>query len=209
MSLISNRRSGLTLFSSPDDPDCHRVRIVIAEKEVEADRVLIDPDDPAEDLSDLNPYNSVPTLVDREVVLYDGRLIIEYLDERYPHPPLMPVDPVSRAKARLLMYRIECDWYRPIKQFHKADKKTQAQLRKRLRESLLTSTALFTNAGPYLLGGDFTLVDCTAIPALWRLQHLGIQLPPAAAGIIEYSRKMFARPGVDASLTEIEREMRT
>lgn len=208
MSLISHRRSGMTLFTSPDDPEGHRVRIVLAEKDVTAERVLLDPAAGSEDLSDLNPYNSVPTLVDRELVLYDGRLIIEYLDERFPHPPLMPVDPVSRAKARLLMYRIERDWYALLDQFAGADKKTQTLLRKRLRESLLTSAALFMEARPCLLGAEFTLVDCTVIPVLWRLDHYGISLPPAAAGIVEYARRMFARPAVQASLTEAEREMR-
>jgi stringent starvation protein A len=207
MSLVANRRSVMTLFSAPDCPDSHRARIVIAEKDITADIVQIDRTQMSEDLTDLNPYNSVPTLVDRDLVLYDSRLIIEYLDERFPHPPLMPVDPVSRAKARLLMYRVERDWYSLIYQFDEADKKQQAQLRKRLRESLLTSAPLFMEARPYLLGEEFSLVDCSVIPVLWRLGHYGIQLPPAAAAITEYANSMFERPAVRNSLSEAERDM--
>ncbi|MEJ2631595.1 MAG: glutathione S-transferase N-terminal domain-containing protein [Acidihalobacter sp.] len=207
MSLVANRRSVMTLFSAPDCPDSHRARIVIAEKDITADIVQIDRTQMSEDLTDLNPYNSVPTLVDRDLVLYDSRLIIEYLDERFPHPPLMPVDPVSRAKARLLMYRVERDWYSLIYQFDEADKKQQAQLRKRLRESLLTSAPLFMEARPYLLGEEFSLVDCSVIPVLWRLGHYGIQLPPAAAAITGYANSMFERPAVRNSLSEAERDM--
>jgi stringent starvation protein A len=207
MSLVANRRSVMTLFSAPDCPDSHRARIVIAEKDITADIVQIDRTQVSEDLTDLNPYNSVPTLVDRDLVLYDSRLIIEYLDERFPHPPLMPVDPVSRAKARLLMYRVERDWYSLIYQFDGADKKQQTQLRKRLRESLLTSAPLFMEARPYLLGEEFSLVDCSVIPVLWRLSHYGIQLPPAAAAITQYAKTMFERPSVRNSLSEAERDM--
>ena len=207
MSLVANRRSVMTLFSAPDCPDSHRARIVIAEKDITADIVQIDRTQMSEDLTDLNPYNSVPTLVDRDLVLYDSRLIIEYLDERFPHPPLMPVDPVSRAKARLLMYRVERDWYSLIYQFDAADKKQQTQLRKRLRESLLTSAPLFMEAHPYLLGEEFSLVDCSVIPVLWRLGHYGIQLPPAAAAITDYAKAMFERPAVRNSLSEVERDM--
>ncbi|APZ43553.1 glutathione S-transferase N-terminal domain-containing protein [Acidihalobacter ferrooxydans] len=207
MSLLANRRSVMTLFAAPDCPDSHRARIVVAEKDIAADIIALDPAESSEDLTDLNPYNSVPTLVDRDLVLYDPRLIIEYLDERFPHPPLMPVDPVSRAKTKLLMYRIERDWYTLIRQFSGADKKTQTKLRKRLRESLLTSTPLFMEARPYLFGEEFSLVDCSVIPVLWRLEHYGVQLPPAASAITDYARRMFARPAVRSSLSEVERDM--
>ena len=119
----------------------------------------------------------------------------------------MPVDPVSRAKARLLMYRVERDWYSLLYQFDEADKKQQAQLRKRLREGLLTSASLFMEARPYLLGEEFSLVDCSVIPVLWRLGHYGIQLPPAAAAITQYAKTMFERPAVRNSLSEAERDM--
>ncbi|AOU99771.1 stringent starvation protein A [Acidihalobacter yilgarnensis] len=207
MSLVANRRSVMTLFSAPDCPDSHRTRIVLAEKDVTADVIHIDPSRKPEDLVDLNPYNSVPTLVDRDLVLYDARVIIEYLDERFPHPPLMPVDPVARAKARLLMYRIERDWYIPMAELAAADKKSQPRLRKILRESVLSATPLFMEARPYLLGEEFSLVDCSVIPVLWRLSVHGIQLPPAAKAMADYTQRTFARASVRASLSDVERDM--
>ena len=111
MAMVANRRSVMTLFSRPTCPYSHRVRIVLAEKNINVEIVDIDGPNLPEDLIDLNPYNSVPTLVDRDLVLYDSRVVVEYLDERFPHPPLMPVDPVTRAQFRLALYRIERDWY--------------------------------------------------------------------------------------------------
>ena len=207
MSLLANRRSVMILFSDPICLDSHRTRIALAEKDVAVDVVQVDLAHLPEDLTDLNPYNSVPTLVDRDLVLYDSRLIIDYLDERFPHPPLMPVEPVSRARARLMVYRIKRDWYNPLITFAQADKREQTRLRKRLRESLLTSVPLFMEARPYLFSTDFTLVDCTVIPVLWRLGYYGIQLPAAAAPIIEYARRLFERPSVRASLSEAEQDM--
>ena len=114
----------MTLFSAPNDPWSHRTRIVLAEKGISIDIVSVEPGKFPEDLLDLNPYHSVPTLVDRDLVLYDSRVIIEYLDERFPHPPLMPVDPVTRAQFRLALYRIERDWYGLVQQIeHDPDKK--------------------------------------------------------------------------------------
>ena len=108
---LTSRRAVMTLFSAPDEPASHRTRMVLAEKDIEIDIVSVEAGRYPEDLLDLNPYHSLPTLVDRDLVLYDSRVIIEYLDERFPHPPLMPVDPVSRAQFRLALYRIERDWY--------------------------------------------------------------------------------------------------
>src|SRR5688500_19755778 len=101
----------MTLFSAPDDPWSHRTRIVIAEKAIDIEIVNVDSAKYPEDLLDLNPYHTTPTLIDRDLVLYDSRVIMEYLDERFPHPPLMPVDPVTRAQFRLALFRIEHDWY--------------------------------------------------------------------------------------------------
>ncbi|MFP4244850.1 MAG: glutathione S-transferase N-terminal domain-containing protein, partial [Ectothiorhodospira sp.] len=114
MASVANRRSVMTLFSAPACPRCHAVRLVLAEKDIAFEIVSVDPEAIPEDLSHLNPYGSVPTLVDRELVLYGAQIIQEYLDERFPHPPLLPVDPVSRASTRLALYRVERDWYRGI-----------------------------------------------------------------------------------------------
>src|ERR671912_1345172 len=153
--ILSSRRSVMTLFSAPSDPWSHRTRIVLAEKGISIDIVSVEPGRFPEDLLDLNPYHSVPTLVDRDLVLYDSRVIIEYLDERFPHPPLMPVDPVARAQFRLALYRIERDWYTLAQQIDDvADRKQGQRARKILRDSILASTDVF-KAKPYFLSDDF------------------------------------------------------
>jgi len=137
MAVIANRRSVMTLFSDATCPQSHRVRMVLAEKGITVEIVNIDPDNLPEDLIDLNPYQSVPTLVDRELVLYDPQVVTEYLDERFPHPPLMPVDPVSRARSRLALFRIEKDWYSLIRDLDSKNDKLVTKARKTLRDSLL------------------------------------------------------------------------
>jgi len=134
----------MTLFSRADDPWSHRTRIVLAEKSIHVETIDVQGGNLPEDLLDLNPYHTVPTLVDRDLVLYDSRVIIEYLDERFPHPPLMPVDPVARAQFRLALYRIERDWYTLAQQIDDvADRKQGQRARKILRDSILASTDVF------------------------------------------------------------------
>lgn len=207
MVLVANRRSVMTLFSDPACPQSHRTRIVLAEKDVTVDVIHIDPDKKPEDLADLNPYNSVPTLVDRDLVLYDARVIMEYLDERFPHPPLMPVDPVSRARARLVLYHIERDWYGLISDLSCGEEKRAGVARKVLRESLLASLDVF-RAKPFFLSEEFSLVDCSVGPILWRLPFYGVKLPSPAGVIKEYAQRLFARPSFRESLSEAELEMR-
>jgi RNA polymerase-associated protein len=198
----------MTLFSAPGDPWSHRTRIVLAEKGIGIDIVSVEPGRFPEDLLDLNPYHSVPTLVDRDLVLYDSRVIVEYLDERFPHPPLMPVDPVTRAQFRLALYRIERDWYGLVQQIEQEpDRKQVPRLRKMLRDTLLASTDLF-KVKPFFLSDEFSLVDATIAPVLWRLPLYEIDLPPQAQPIIQYAAHVFARPGFRESLSEAEREMR-
>src|SRR6202161_2557537 len=134
----------MTLFSAPADPWSHRTRIVLAEKGITIELVNVDLNDLPEDLLDLNPYHSVPTLVDRDLVLYDSRVIIEYLDERFPHPPLMPIDPVTRAQFRVALYRVERDWYGLVQQIEaEPDKKQTVKFKKILRDVILQSSELF------------------------------------------------------------------
>jgi RNA polymerase-associated protein len=206
MAVIANRRSVMTLFSNATCPQSHRVRMVLAEKGITVEIVNIDPDNLPEDLIDLNPYQSVPTLIDRELVLYDPQVIMEYLDERFPHPPLMPVDPVSRARSRLALYRIERDWYSLLEEFDKGEK-AAARARKTLRDSLTSSAEVFS-AKPFFLSDEFTLVDATIAPILWRLQHYRIDLPPQAKSVIAYGERLFQRESFRDSLTEAEKEMR-
>ena len=198
----------MTLFSAPNDPWSHRTRIVLAEKGIGIDIVSVEPGRFPEDLLDLNPYHSVPTLVDRDLVLYDSRVIIEYLDERFPHPPLMPVDPVTRAQFRLALYRIERDWYGLVQQIEQdPDKKNTVKLKKILRDTVLQSTELF-KVKPFFLSDEFSLVDATIAPILWRLPRYQIDVPKDAQPLLKYAALIFARAGFRDSLSEAEREMR-
>ena len=208
MAVIANRRSVMTLFSRPTDIHSHRTRLVLAEKNINIEIATVIGNDLPEDLMDLNPYHTVPTLVDRDLTLYDSRVIIEYLDERFPHPPLMPVDPVMRAQFRLALFRIETDWSSLAEEAESGnDYKLGTKSRKLLRESILQSTDLF-GAKPYFLSEEFSLVDATLAPVLWRLPMYGIELGSAAEPIEAYMQRVFARQSFQNSLTELEQEMR-
>ena len=206
MSVVANRRSVMSCFSSPTDPECHRARIVLAEKDITVEIHDVDTDNLPEDLLDLNPYATVPTMVDRDLVLYNARVLIEYLDERFPHPPLMPVDPVSRAKSRLALFRIESDWFSLLDNIEHGTEKKKEQAKKALTESLINSSEVFA-AMPYFLSNDFSLLDCSIAPILWRLPYYEIELPPSARPITDYMKRVFARPSFQASLSEQERDM--
>jgi RNA polymerase-associated protein len=207
MAVTANRRSVMTLFSRPTDIHSHRTRLVLAEKNINIEIDNVPGPDLPEDLMDLNPYHTVPTLVDRDLTLYDSRVIIDYLDERFPHPPLMPVDPVTRAQFRLALFRIEKDWYSIAEEADAADGRLSAKSRKMLRESILQSAELFA-AKPYFLSDEFSLVDCSIAPILWRLPVYGIEFGSEAEAIEGYMRRVFARRSFQQSLTELEQEMR-
>src|SRR6201994_1288608 len=198
----------MTLFSAPADPWSHRTRLVLAEKGISIDLVNVDMRDLPEDLIDLNPYHSVPTLVDRDLTLYDSRVIIEYLDERFPHPPLMPVDPILRAQFRLALYRVERDWYGLAQEIdHDHEKKNVEKNRRMLRDSILQSADVF-KVKPYFLSDEFSLVDASIAPILWRLPAYGIELPVQALPITKYMNAIFARSTFRSCLTDAERDMR-
>jgi len=199
----------MTLFSAPDEPASHRTRIVLAEKDVEIEIVSVTPGRFPEDLLDLNPDHSLPTLVDRDLVLYDSRIIIEYLDERFPHPPLMPVDPVSRAQFRLALHRIERDWYGLARQLDKVgpDAADAPRLRGELRD-LVVQTVDFVRNKPYFVSDEISLVDVTIAPILWRLPRYRIDLPKEATPLLKYANLLFSRPAFRLSLSAQEREMR-
>ncbi len=204
--ILANRRSVMNLFTSPSCPYCHLARIVLAEKDITFEAIDVDLSNPPEDLSELNPYNTVPTLIDRDLVLYDSRVIVEYLDERFPHPPLMPVDPVSRAKTRLALHRVEKDWFPLMHDVLTKGEKTAAKARKMLRESIISSNELF-KVLPFFLSEDYSLVDATIAPLLWRLSVMGIELPAEAKAVTDYAQRLFEREAFQLSLTETEREM--
>jgi len=196
----------MTLYSNPKSAYSHRVRVVLAEKNITVDIVEADPQDLPEDVMDLNPYGSLPLLVDRELVLYESRIMMEYLDERFPHPPLMPVDPVSRAKARLFLFRVDHDWYRSMNLILAGGKEVAAA-QKQLRDRLMRSAPIFA-AKPFFMSDELGLVDCSIVPLLWRLPALGVELPSQAKPVEAYAERMFKREAFSRSLTEVEREMR-
>ena len=203
------KKSSMIFFSDPADHYCHRVRIVLAEKGVAVDIQNVNPESLPQELSDMNPYNTLPTLVDRELVLYEPNVMMEYLDERFPHPPLLPVYPVSRAQNRLMMHRIQKDWCALVDIIMNPNtKETPAnRARKELRESLLAIAPIFAEK-PYFMSDEFTLVDCCVAPILWRLPAMGIELPKQGKAILQYAERLFARESFQESLSEIEKEMR-
>jgi RNA polymerase-associated protein len=206
MALVANKRSVMTLYSDTQSPYSHRVRMVLAEKNITVDIIDADPQELPEDVMDLNPYGTLPTLVDRGLTLYESRIIMEYLDERFPHPPLLPVDPVSRANSRLFMYRVDRDWY-TLMDTILAGGKAATKARKELRDSLTVTAPVFA-AKPFFMSDDLTLVDCSIAPLLWRLPTLGVELPSQAKAVSDYGLRIFERSSFQESLTELEQEMR-
>jgi RNA polymerase-associated protein len=209
---VVTKRSSMLFYSDGYSQFSHRVRIVLAEKGVTVEIVDVDIYDKPEDLAALNPYNSLPTLVDRDLVLYEPNIMMEYLDERFPHPPLFPVYPVARAQSRLWMYRIDRDWSGLVEKLQTEDG-TPAELdktRKELRESLISISPIFAEK-PYFMSDEFTIVDCCVLPILWRLPEIGIRLPETKATkhLLDYRDRLFKRESIQQSLSEQEREMRT
>jgi RNA polymerase-associated protein len=206
MAVAANKRSVMTLFSDTIDIYSHQARIVLAEKGVGVEISFTIPDELPEDLLELNPSGTVPTLVDRELVLYNSHIIMEYLDERFPHPPLMPVYPVSRGQSRLTMHRIQNDWYVLVEKIM-AKKGDLEATRNELREAFLSLAPLFAET-PYFMSEEFSLVDCYLAPLLWRLPALGIELTGTGSKDVKaYMKRIFERPSFIASLTDQEREI--
>ncbi len=203
------KRSSMTFYSDGNDHYSHRVRIVLAEKGVAVEINDCDPNNLPEDLASLNPYNSLPTLLDRELVLYEPNVMMEYLDERFPHPPLLPVYPVARAESRLFMYRIQRDWCALADVILTAESAGEVdEARKALRDSLVAVSPIFGEKD-YFMSEEFTLVDCCIAPLLWRLEILGVELPEAQCkDLIKYMTRLFEREAFQISLSEEEREMR-
>lgn len=208
MAIITNKRSVMTLYSGATDLHSHRVRIVLAEKGVPYEVINVEARGKPEDLLELNPYGSIPTLVDRELALYESSIITEYLDERFPHPPLMPVYPVARAKARLIIHRFDREWSPLIRKLETGKMADTRPAAKELSGYLAQLVPVFQSS-PYFLGEDFTLVDCCIAPVLWRLPIWGINLTPVEMkSINKYADRVFQRDSFQASLTELEQEQR-
>lgn len=207
MALLANRRSVMSLYSDALDPPSHAVRFVLAEKAINVEIQNILGDERPEDLIELNPYGTILTLIDRELVLYEAQIIMEYLDERFPHPPLMPVDPVARASNRLYRYRINRDIYAILDDLEGKDAKLADAARKSLRDQLTAIAPVFGQM-KFFMSDEYSLVDCYLAPVLWRLPHYGVNLPTQAKPLLQYANRMFERESFEMSLTEAERELR-
>ena len=206
---VVTKRSSMIFYSDPTCHYSHRVRIVLAEKDVTVDIEQVEGKVPQE-VSELNPYNSLPTLIDRELALFETKVMMEYLDERFPHPPLLPVYPVARALSRQYIHRIERDWCSHVDTIvKKPELKSAEKGRKELRDSLVTIAPIFAEK-PFFMSDEFTLVDCCLAPVLWRLESMDIQLPNTrqTKPLHAYMQRLFERESFQQSLTELEREMR-
>tara|TARA_B100000927_G_scaffold80034_1_gene63995 strand:+ start:307 stop:921 length:615 start_codon:yes stop_codon:yes gene_type:complete len=204
MTSLANRRSAILLFSLPDCLHSHRTRLVIKEKEISAELHEIDISNISEEIKSISPYDDFPTLVDRELVLQNSRVIIEYLDERFPHPPLLPVDPVARAKFRLALDRIEHQWYPEFNDSYNSGKIDNLFVEK-IKSYFLEIVPLISD--DFFMSEDFGLVDCSLAPLLWRIKCLGIQLDKNKSVIDKYSERIFNRESFQASLSETERDI--
>ncbi len=201
------KRSVMTLFSG-SDAYSHQVRIVLAEKGVNFEVVEVMDGNVPEDLTDLNPYGSVPTLIDRDLVLYEANIIMEYLDERFPHPPLMPVYPVTRGRSRLMIHRIQKEWYTQFELIVNGNEAKAKKARKQLQESIMALSPVFA-ASDYFMSEEFSLVDCVIAPLLWRAEQLGLEISgKGSKAIHDYMDRIFERESFKVSLTEEEQELR-
>lgn len=196
----------MTLYSGTTDPFSHRCRIVLFEKGMDFEVIDVDLYNKPEDIAVINPYNRVPVLVDRDLILYEANIINEYIDERFPHPQLMPPDPILRARARQLLHTFEQELFAHIDILEANDKNADAS-RVHVRDQLVQFAPIFTKQR-FMLGDEFSMLDVAISPLLWRLEHYGIELPKAAAAIMKYAERIFSRQGFIDALTPSEKVMR-
>ena len=204
MTTLANRRSAILLFTFPDCFDSHRTRLVIKEKEIAAELHEVDINNLSEEIKIISPYNDFPTLVDRELILQNSRVIIEYLDERFPHPPLLPVNPVARAKFRIALHRIEDQWYPEFNNSYKNGTLTDS-FKEKIKNYFLEIVPFISDK--FFMSDDFGLVDCSLAPLLWRMKHLNIEIPENKKIIEKYAERIFSRESFQNSLTETEKDM--
>ncbi len=197
----------MTLYSGTVCPYSHRCRIVLFEKGMDFQVIDVDVFNKPEDLAVMNPYNKVPVLVERDLILYEANIINEYIDERFPHPQLMPADPVMRARARLFLHRFEQELFCHIDGLESGVAKTVEKARVAVRENLTQIAPVFTKQ-KYMLGDEFSMLDVAIAPLLWRLDHYGIQLDKEAAPLMKYAERLFSRPAYSEAMTPSEKAMR-
>ena len=206
-----SKRTSMALFSDPTDHYCHRVRIVLAEKGISSEMIETNKDNIDPEILEISPYATLPVLVDRDVCLFDSVTLMEYLDERFPHPPLLPVYPVLRANIRLYIKRIELDWSSRFDLLVEGNlKAAKAKTVKKELKSLIVSSCALLKEKPFFMNDEFSLVDCCIAPMLWRLPSVGIEIPNDAKHkpLNLYMKRVFTMPSFIESLTELEREMR-
>jgi RNA polymerase-associated protein len=196
----------MVLYSDSLSPIGHAVRIVLAEKDINVDINYVSGNNLPEEIAEINPYNTVLTLIDRDLVLYDAQIIMEYLDERFPHPPLMPVDPVARASNRQIRYRVLRDLYSCVDDINSDNDISVANAKKNLRDHLTSISAVFAQK-QYFMSDEYTLVDCCMAPLLWRLDSYGIKLPVSAKPLLKYADSLYEREAFKISMSEQELEL--
>lgn len=197
----------MTLYSTITCPFSHRCRIVLHEKDMDFQVIDVDPNNKPEDIAVMSPYGRAPILVERDLVLYESNIINEYIDDRFPHPQLMPADPVMRARARLFLYRFEQELFCHIDDLESKDQKVADKARAVISDNLTVITPIFEKQ-KYILGDDYSMLDVAIVPLLWRLEHYGINLPKKAAPLLKYSERLFSRPLFIDALSASEKMMR-
>src|SRR5487761_2425512 len=183
----------MTLYSGTTDPYSHRCRIVLFEKGMDFQVIDVDVFNKPEDLAVMNPYNRVPVLVERDLILYEANIINEYIDDRFPHPQLMPADPIMRARARLFLFRFEKELFVHVADIEHGSQKAADKSRVAIRDSLTQISPVFSRQ-KFILGDEFSMLDVSLAPLLWRLDYYGIQLGKQSAPILKYAERIFSRP---------------
>lgn len=197
----------MRLYSGTTCPYSHRCRIVLYEKGMDFDIIDVNMMSRAEDIAVINPYNKVPVLVERDLILYEANIINEYIDERFPHPQLMPPDPVMRARARLFLFRFEQELYSQVDLIERGVVKSADKARAVIRDNLMQLSQILAHQ-KFLMGGELSMLDVAIAPLLWRLDHYGIQMGKDAAPLMKYAERLFSRQGFIDALTPSERAMR-
>lgn len=199
----------MTLYAGITCPFSQRCSFVLYEKGMDFEIKDVDVYNKPEDLAVMNPYNQVPVLVERDLILYESNIINEYIDERFPHPQLMPADPVMRGRGRLVLYRLEKELFSHVLVLENPESSNKEM--NKAREAItqgLTMLAPAFSKNKYIIGDDFSMIDVALAPLLWRLDHYDVKLPKSAAPLLKYAERIFQREAFIDALTPAEKAMR-
>jgi len=197
----------MTLYSGSTCPYSHRCRIVLFEKDMDFEIIDVDMHNKPEEIASISPSGKMPVLVERDLILTESNIINEYIDERFPHPQLMPPDPVMRARARLVLFNFEHDLFTHVNTLEHTLSKASDKARLEIRDSLSQLTPILTKQ-KYLMNDEFSMLDVAIAPLLWRLEHYGIELPKIAVPVLKYRERLFSRPAFISALTPTEKALR-